>query len=213
VTGLRVVGAGLPRTGTSSQKAALETLLGGPCYHMEEVFEHLDHAPLWVRALNGDPTGWQTALTGYVAAVDWPASMLWREVADANPDAIVLLSMRSDAMTWWGSVDATIMGVRRGGVHQVDPGWLAMAELLFDRFGLHDGDADGAMAAYERHNAEVRSTIPPSRLVEWHPGDGWEPICSALGVPVPSEPFPHRNTREDWNREPPGAAALVQKDG
>ncbi len=213
MTGLRVVGAGLPRTGTQSLKGALERLLGGPCYHMEEVFQHLDHAPLWLGALDGDPSGWQTALEGYVAAVDWPASMLWREIAQANPDAIVLLSMRSDPRTWWESVDATIMRVRRGGVNEVDPGWLAMAATLFDRFGLNEGDADGAMAAYERHNADAQATVPAARLVEWHPGDGWEPICSALDLPVPNDPFPHRNTREDWDREPPGAAAVIRTDG
>ena len=34
---LRVVGAGLGRTGTTSLKEALGLLLGGPCYHMLEV--------------------------------------------------------------------------------------------------------------------------------------------------------------------------------
>ncbi|MET1050685.1 MAG: sulfotransferase, partial [Acidimicrobiales bacterium] len=34
---IRVVGAGLGRTGTTSLKAALEQLLGGPCHHMFEV--------------------------------------------------------------------------------------------------------------------------------------------------------------------------------
>jgi hypothetical protein len=32
-----VIGAGLPRTGTTSMKKALEELLSGRCYHMEEV--------------------------------------------------------------------------------------------------------------------------------------------------------------------------------
>lgn len=31
--GLLVIGAGLPRTGTLSTRAALQHLLGGPCYH------------------------------------------------------------------------------------------------------------------------------------------------------------------------------------
>ena len=59
-------------------------------------------------------------------------------------------------------------------------------------------DEASAVAAYERHNAHVRATAPPDRLLEWHPGDGWEPICSALGVDVPGEPFPHVNTTEEF---------------
>lgn len=35
--GLQVIGAGLPRTGTSSMQAALEILLGEPGYHMKNV--------------------------------------------------------------------------------------------------------------------------------------------------------------------------------
>jgi hypothetical protein len=53
-------------------------------------------------------------------------------------------------------------------------------------------------AAYERHNAEVRKTIPESRLVEWQAADGWLPICQALELPVPDVPFPWLNKREDW---------------
>ena len=35
---LKVIGAGVGRTGTHSLKIALEQLLGGPCHHMVEVF-------------------------------------------------------------------------------------------------------------------------------------------------------------------------------
>ena len=59
-------------------------------------------------------------------------------------------------------------------------------------------DGPGAIAAYQRHNAEVRAGVAPDQLVEWQPGDGWEPLCRALGVPVPDEPFPHRNTAADF---------------
>jgi hypothetical protein len=34
--------------------------------------------------------------------------------------------------------------------------------------------------------------------VEWHPGDGWAPICAALALPVPDEPFPHVNTTAEF---------------
>jgi len=70
--------------------------------------------------------------------------------------------------------------------------------LLRSRFTEEWLDADAAMAAYERHNDEVRGTIPPDRLLEWRPGDGWEPLCTALGVRVPDEPFPHENKTADF---------------
>ena len=54
------------------------------------------------------------------------------------------------------------------------------------------------IAAYERHNDEVRAGVPPERLLEWCPGDGWEPICERLGLPVPDEPFPKTNSTEDF---------------
>jgi len=44
----------------------------------------------------------------------------------------------------------------------------------------------------------VRAEAPPDRLVDWQPGDGWEPLCAALGVPVPDAPFPHVNTTAEF---------------
>ena len=44
----------------------------------------------------------------------------------------------------------------------------------------------------------VRAEIPPERLLEWLPADGWPPLCTAPGVPIPDEPFPHLNTSADF---------------
>ena len=59
-------------------------------------------------------------------------------------------------------------------------------------------DETEAKRAYEAHNADVRASVPADRLIDWHPGDGWEPICEKLGLPVPSEPFPHVNTTDEF---------------
>jgi sulfotransferase family protein len=75
------------------------------------------------------------------------------------------------------------------------------------RFTPNVTDRAAAIAAYERNNAEVRAKIPKHRLLEYKPGDGWEPLCKALGVPVPNEPYPKTNTREEWAARagaPPG---------
>lgn len=31
----------------------------------------------------------------------------------------------------------------------------------------------------------------------FHPNEGWEPLCDFLGVPVPAEPFPRINSRDE----------------
>jgi hypothetical protein len=72
-------------------------------------------------------------------------------------------------------------------------------ELLAREIGADWADASAAKAFYENHNAEVRAAASAERFVDWAPGDGWAPLCEALGVPVPEEPFPHLNTRADWH--------------
>lgn len=195
---LRVVGAGLPRTATRSLKHGLERLLRGRCYHMHEVFEHLEDVPVWRAAIRGEPPDWRSFPPDCVAAVDWPASAFWRELAEANPGAVIVLSTRTDAREWWKSVDETILEVARKDSLPEYGDWPAMFhELLARELGEHWDDAETAQAFYERHNAGVRAEAPADRLVDWRPADGWEPLCLALDVAVPDEPFPHLNTRAD----------------
>ena len=192
---LRVGGAGLGRTGTMSLKVALERLLGAPCYHMIEVFAHPEHLPAWHAAARAIMPDWHMLFVGYGAAVDWPAAAFWPEVSEAFPDAIVLLSVR-DPQSWWQSASQTIFPAIK---QQAGTEWHAMVEDLFAaRFTGRLDDPAAAMAAFERHNARVRETVPAHRLIEWQAGDGWEPLCAALGLRVPDEPFPRTNTREEW---------------
>lgn len=198
---LRLVGAGLGRTGTASLKEALERLLGAPCYHMKEVFDHLDHVPLWHAAIRGADIDWSRVLAGYAAIVDWPGAACWRSIAAAYPDALVLLSTRADAETWHRSAKATILGDVPDEVKAAQPQLAPFGDMVGDMFAAFDPDwrdRDAALAAYDRHNAAVRAEVPADRLVEWQPGDGWDPLCAALGVPVPAEPFPHSNTTEEF---------------
>ena len=199
---LRVVGAGLPRTATRSLKEALELLLGGRCYHMHEVFQHLEDVPTWRAPIRGEEVNWRTFPPDCVASVDWPASAFWRELADANPDALIVLSTRESPTQWWESADATILPVLRKDSYPEYENWLAMVkELMVREVGEGWDDAQTAQTFYERHNEQVRREAPADRLLEWRAGDGWESLCAALGVPVPNEPFPHTNTREEWNRD------------
>jgi hypothetical protein len=194
---LRVVGAGVGRTGTMSLKLALEKLLGGPCYHMLEVLPRPEHVATWHDTLRGNPPDWDALYDGFVAAVDWPTCTFWRELSDVYPDALVLLSIR-EPDDWWRSCDRTIFEVFRQENRPELDAWLAMATDMLKRFTRNFLDADEAKAAFVRHNESVRGAVPSDRLIEWKPGDGWEPICERLGLPAPDEPFPHTNTTEEF---------------
>lgn len=195
--GLRAIGAGCGRTGTASLKVALERLLGEPCYHMIEVFEHPDHSAIWRKAALGEATDWDALFAGYAAAVDWPTAAFWPELMQVYPGARVLLSLR-DADDWWASASQTIFPSIESHPH-APPEWKAMiADMFRTRWGAELNDREASIAAFNAHNARVLNTVPKERLLVWRTGEGWEPICRALGVPVPSEPFPRSNTREEF---------------
>jgi hypothetical protein len=198
---IRIVGAGLGRTGTLSLKLALERLLGGTCHHMAEVFAHPEEVPAWTDAVHGRPVDWHALLEPYCAIVDYPGAAVWRDLADAFPDAPVLLSTRSSARAWYDSARATILARHREPSDDVGRSIREMTDAMFERsIGPDRTDPDAVMAAYEHHNAAVRAAIGADRLVEYQPGDGWSPLCDALGLPVPDEPFPHTNTREEFRK-------------
>ena len=160
---LRVVGAGLGRTGTASLQLALQQLLDGRCYHMGETFGRPDDIPVWHAAVNGTSPDWDAFLADFVATVDWPACAFWRELADANPDAIVLLSTRSSADAWWKSANDTIFQISQSRApaptHRRQFGaQIAMASDMFANTFTPDWqDEATAKRAYEAHNAAVRA--------------------------------------------------------
>ena len=63
-----------------------------------------------------------------------------------------------------------------------------------------DGSLDeaNAISAFNAHNDEVRRQVPPERLLDYEVGQGWEPLCSFLGLPVPATPFPRVNNADDF---------------
>jgi Sulfotransferase domain len=193
---IRIIGAGFGRTGTHSLKVALEQLLGGTCHHMVEVFAHPDEVAVWSDAAHGSMPDWHEFLAGYSSIVDWPGSAFWPELAVAFPDAPVLLSARSPE-SWWTSATNTIFqGI--GAADSTDD-WTQMVRGVLARSGVTDfDDESGCKAAFVANLERCRAEIAPDRLVEWAATDGWGPLCRALGVDVPDEPFPVTNTTEEF---------------
>ena len=191
---LKVIGAGLGRTGTMSLKAALERLLGEPCYHMTEVFAHPEHVPLWHAAALDETVDWSVIFDGYVAAVDWPSMSFWPELSKAYPDALIIWSYRTPE-SWWKSASSTIFP----SLQATEGAWYEMMSTLLEkRFTLDLNNRDACIAAFHRHNEQVLNADLGDRLLKWQAADGWEPLCQALGVDIPDEPFPHVNSTADF---------------
>ena len=157
---LTVVGAGLGRTGTHSLKLALERLLGGRCHHMIEVFGDEDERAVWTQACLGEAVDFGALLSAYRACTDMPGCFFWPELLAANPDALVLLSVRESPEVWHRSAANTILPSIRMASSGGDPWMTAMVQMLGERFSDQLEDRDAMLSAYERHNDAVRAGVP-----------------------------------------------------
>jgi len=208
---LELIGAGLGRTGTLSLKTALERLGYGPCYHMMEILVAPERGRHWLEQTPSGSYDWDAIFHGYRATVDWPAAAFWPELVARYPDAKVLLSLR-DADRWYDSVMNTIFPVMHESPGRVPETLRDFQEmvyaLIFERtFAGRLEDRAHAKRVFEAHNQAVIDAIPASRLLVYQPGDGWEPICRFLDVPVPEEEFPHLNDTA-WYRTRTGLPAI-----
>lgn len=209
---LRIIGAGYGRTGTMSTYTALKQL-GFPCYHMIEVIQNKankSHLDFWRNVANA-PAGaqhdWNHVFANYTAAVDFPASCVWRELMLAYPDAKVLLTLHpKGAEAWYESTIDTIyftenvwqfkvlewttpFGRKFGGMSRKLIWWRMLKGAMDDR--------NRAIAQYRQHIEDVKAAVPADRLLVYSADQGWNPLCEFLGVPVPPGPFPNVNDRAD----------------
>ncbi|KXJ88433.1 hypothetical protein Micbo1qcDRAFT_214327 [Microdochium bolleyi] len=211
---MRVLSLGFCRSGTASMKAALEILLGHPCFHAFELIDHIDECEGWNAAMDAKFFGkgtpfttteqWDTILAPYAAVTDVPAICFADELLHAYPDAKVVLVER-DIESWYQSFDDNVA--------QHVFGFVINLVALLDRWflgrlaSLHHRWARGWMGStsreemracardkYREHYAHVRRITPRERLLEYKLGSGWKPLCEFLGIKdVPGVPFPRVN--------------------
>lgn len=197
---LQIIGTGVGRTGTYSLRLAINQLGLGPCHHMEEVIDNLPtQQPLWSEALKGNPD-WGAIYEGYESAVDWPTAAFFRELIKAYPSAKFILTHRSPE-SWAESFTGTIYKLiaERDQAPPELKAWLEMVNNVVSKTGFQGGlEHEDLMQAFVAHNEAVKKTIPASQLLVYEVKEGWEPLCEFLGVPVPDEPFPRSNRREEF---------------
>ncbi|KAK4495088.1 hypothetical protein PRZ48_013415 [Zasmidium cellare] len=213
---MRVLAMGYSRTGTASMSKALE-MLDMPCYHFYRILTSIRDADMWLEAVNAktandkaklDRKFWD-GLLGHVSAVaDKPCLDFAEELITTYPEAKVILWER-DEDAWFRSMDETL--IKNYGKPQskvfaaIDYDWLGRISAMTHAitrlcYGSNDREQIRANArhVYREHFKLVRRLLKdhPDRLLEYKMGDGWEPICKFLDLPVPNEPFPHVNESE-----------------
>ncbi|GIH23435.1 hypothetical protein Aph01nite_17450 [Acrocarpospora phusangensis] len=181
---------------------------------MSSLGEYPESIAHWEAAVRGEQVDWKDLLAGYQSAVDWPVCSFWRELADAYPDAKVVLTVR-EPRSWYASARKTIYRymARKPGIEgaimrleeRLYPSLRrrrALCERLIweNTFEGRFDEPEEAMKIFERHNSAVRETIDPDRLLVYDVRQGWQPLCDFLGVEIPDEPFPHLNVADSFVR-------------
>jgi hypothetical protein len=209
-----VIGVGLGRTGTESLKSALEVLGYGPCFHYFQLLRDGDRLEHWEQLERGNRPDYAEMFQGYRSITSSLSAVFHRQLLDEFPAAKCVLTVR-DADAWYRSVSST---VTRGMPAPVTAAVRALASVstrfdelyrlrtFTERFlddGLFGGrvdDAEFVKSVFVRWNAEIRGSIPAEQLLVYDVADGWAPLCAFLQVPVPDQPFPHHNVRQNFRR-------------
>ena len=191
---LKVIGAGLGRTGTLSLKLALEHIGFARCYHMSEMLSQMrSHLPLWIESAKGNPQ-WDAIFEGYQSTTDYPGCMFWRELLAKYPEAKVILTTR-DPDKWF---ESGAFSPEHRARFEGNPQMAEFFRLtVFGDLEQSLGDRAKMVAYFNAWNQSVIDGVPADKLLVYRAGDGWKPLCDFLGVPVPPEPYPRVNSREE----------------
>jgi hypothetical protein len=211
---IKIIGAGLPRTGTNTLKDSLEKLGYRKTYHMKELLFNPDYLHYWLTLEQTGNTDWDVLYDGCQATVDFPGYPWYKEHMKRYPDAKVILTVRSFE-SWYTSIYSTIW---QAGPQNLPQKLRMILKLIFNPrlmkvskcvkfakrriFKVHmEGKfADKAFAeqVFNKHIADVKAFVPADKLLVYDVSEGWGPLCNFLGVPVPNEPLPHLNKKENF---------------
>ena len=211
--GIKVICAGLGRTGTLSLTEALE-ILGYKPYH----YIDFNHASTWEKLAEGsvspDDVIDVIVQDGYDAVLENPTCDIYRDFMRRFPNAKVILTVRDTPEIFessWKTLFKT-MSITEEPFRWSFPspfGWVPMFQQLkkirhfmgtthlkLEPGALTHGwkeKEDGWIAQqYQRHNQDIIEHVPKDNLLIFNVKEGWEPLTDFLGCEVPVDhEFPH----------------------
>lgn len=215
---IKIIGAGLCRSGTSSLYRALE-ILGFKPYHMMRVLEQSDHSEMWAAVTQGEKTP-QDAFEflrdrGYNATLDLPTVDHWELQYRMYPMAKVILTVRDSPRAWVRSFRLLrkledLMNTRfswrfPNPIAVFVPTKFEQMRQTRCNFGkelwgfgpcewVETPRTDEWLEEhYELHLSKVQETIPEDQLLVYNVKEGWDPLCRFLEIDEcpKDQPFPH----------------------
>jgi hypothetical protein len=207
---MQILILGMPRTGVSSLRAALN-MLDYTTFHGSMMNQAPHLYPYWTEALSAyhygtcrryDRADYDKLLGDYNVSCNLPGTFVWQDLVKAYPEAKIILTTRN--VDKWiksmkESVDEGVKWKTWDIVTQFEPTQRAWWKYQKFQQVLRKHLAPrGERQAYIDHYDEIRKAVPAERLLDFDVNGGWEPLCEFLGKDVPEQGFPHVNDKEGF---------------
>ena len=125
---IKIIGAGFPRTGTTTLKKALETLGYNETYHFKDLIANPKKLKYWKELENKGETNFEELFQGFKATVDFPGYPYYKILLKKYPDAKVILTKR-DFEDWY---ESTLKTVWKAGPQTVLAKMGLLTKMLFN---------------------------------------------------------------------------------
>lgn len=223
---IKIICAGLGRTGTLSLTEAL-TILGYNPYH----YIDFNHASAWEGFVDGRKTSNNFYTTsaddiidlvvhdGYNAVLENPTCEIFEDILKRFPDAKVILTVRDTPekfeASWKVLMDTMQLtelpfSWNCPSFFQWIPLFRSLKKVRYFMGTTHLNLKNGALThgwrqkpngwlaeQYERHNKYIIDHVPKKQLLVFNVKEGWGPLCDFLQCQVPKDiSFPHSKVND-----------------
>ena len=209
---MKVICAGLAKTGTTSPAKALQ-VLGYNVYDFKEHYEF--HLQQWLDSFETDRhPNFKEIYHGVDAVTDVPPAFWFEEISVDFPEAKVILTVRDSEDAWLKSWTENLQLISEFFTAKfytrplfiVVP-WMRKMKRFLDTlhqaiYGSFNPEATALYRVkYRQHNERVQAVIPAEKLLVFNVKQGWKPLCEFLGCEVPSTPFPRVNVAHSESKK------------
>lgn len=212
---IKIIGAGFPRTGTTTLKKALETLGYKDTYHFKDLIANPKKLKYWKELENNSNTNFEELFEGFQATVDFPGYPYYKILLEKYPDAKVILTKRE----FEGWYESTLKTIWKAGPQTVFAKVVLLSKMIFNSklrhtflcikfmrnthlkkaFDNNFASKKKAKEVFYKHIEDVKKHVPENKLLIYDVAEGWDSLCDFLDLPIPEEDFPHLNKKENFH--------------